>query len=93
MKKQTSIAGKQYKGLDNTYELGKIIKKEKTTVKTYNRSNLIYNSEYRFYEYCNLKNFNSLSRKSKHLISDLFYNQLNKFSRQSETMERMCNCV
>ena len=78
MKKQTDIAEKQYKRLDKTYELDKIIKKEKPTVKKYNRSNLIYDSKYSFYEYYNIKNFNSLSHESKYPFLASCYNELNK---------------
>ena len=59
LKGQTDIAKKQYQKLDDTYELDKVIKKENPTFKKYNRSNLIYNSKYSFYEY--YINFNRLS--------------------------------
>ena len=59
LKKQTDIAEKQCKRLDNTFEPDKINKKEKPTVTKYN----------------------SLSFVSKYPISDLFYNELNKFNR------------
>ena len=81
LKKQTDIAEKQCKRLDNTFEPDKINKKEKPTVTKYNRSNLIYNSIYSFCEYYNIKNIDSLSFVSKYPISDLFYNELNKFNR------------
>ena len=41
LKKQTDIAEKQQKRLGNIYEFDKEIKKEKLTVKKYNRSHLI----------------------------------------------------
>ena len=78
LKAQIDIARKQYQNLDNTYEYDKIIKKEKPTLKKYNRSNLIYDSKYKFYPYYNIKNFGSLSRVSKYPILFLFYSKLNK---------------
>ena len=36
-KSQTDIAKRQYQKLDNTFEFDKIIKKEKPTLKKYNR--------------------------------------------------------
>ena len=45
MKKQTDIAKTEYQKLYNTYELDKITEKEKSTIKKYNRSNLIYKKE------------------------------------------------
>ena len=80
MKKQTSIAGKQYQKLENAYELDKIIEKEKPTVKKYNRSNIIYESKDNFYGYYNIKNFNSLFLESKYQILASSYNKLNKFN-------------
>ena len=74
LKKQTDIAEKQYKKLDNTYEFDRI-KKEKPTIKKYNRSNLIYNSKCSFYEYYNIKHFNSVSLTLKHSNLLSFYNK------------------
>ena len=45
----------------HTYEFDEIIEKENPAFKNYNRSNLIYKSKYSFYEYYEIKNFNSLS--------------------------------
>ena len=64
LKTQTDIAKKQYQKLGNKFKFDKRIKKEKATFKKYNRSNVIYSSKYRFYEYYNI-NFNSLSLTSK----------------------------
>ena len=61
LKAQTDIAKKQYQKLDDPYEFDKIIKKEKPSFKEYNRSILIYNSKYSFYEDYNIKESNSLS--------------------------------
>ena len=91
LKAQTNIAKKQYQTLDDTYEFDKIIKKEKPTFKKYNRSNLIYNSKYSFYENYNI-NFNSLSLISKYKILFSFYNELDNFyslkSQEESTKER-----
>ena len=76
---QTGIAKKQYQKLDNTYDSEKIIKKEKPTLKKYNRSNVIYNGKYSFYEYF-IKKINSLFLTSKYPILLLFYSDLNKFN-------------
>ena len=57
LKKKTDIAEKLWKWLDKI--------KKKTTVKKYNRSNLVYDSKYNFYEYTNIKNVNSLSLELK----------------------------
>ena len=58
----------------------KAIKKEKPTLKKYNRSNPIYDSKHSFYPYFKIKDFNSLSALSKHPILFLFCSELNKFS-------------
>ena len=70
LKTQTDIANKQHQKLDNTFEFDKRIKKEKPTLKKYNRSNVIYSSKYRFYEYynINLKSFSYIKKKK-----NLFY--------------------
>ena len=57
LKKKTDIAEKLCKWLDKI--------KKKTTVKKYNRSNLVYDSKYNFYKYTNIKNVNSLSLELK----------------------------
>ena len=53
-----------YQKVVNTYEFDKIVKKKTNRIIKYNGSNLIENSKYRFYEYYNIKNFNSLSLTS-----------------------------
>ena len=82
LKRQSHIEGKQYQGLIKVYKFDKKegnetikkIKKEhknddkKPTVKEYNRSNLIYNSNHNFYKYCNVKKIDNLSFKSKYLF-------------------------
>ena len=71
LKTQTDIANKQHQKLDNTFEFDKRIKKEKPTLKKYNRSNVIYSSKYRFYEYynINLKSFSYIKKKKPLLQS------------------------
>ena len=49
-KAQADISKKQYQKLDNTYELHKIIKKEKSTLEDYSNLDLMYKSNYSFYE-------------------------------------------
>ena len=78
LKVRTGIAKKQYQKLDDPYHFDKIIKKP--TFKKYNRSNLIYNNKYSFYEYYNIKHFNSLSLPSIYPILLSFYSNLNKFN-------------
>ena len=80
MKKQTDIAQKQYNILDNTNKFDRIIKKEKPTVKKYNRSNLIYDNKHSFYEYYDIKKFNSHSLESNLPILASFDNDLNKYN-------------
>ena len=50
LKTQSDIAKKQYQELDDTYEFDKIFKKEKPTLKKYNKSDLIYGRYYSFYK-------------------------------------------
>ena len=64
--------------IDNNFEFDKTIEKEKPTIEKYNRSNLIYNSKFSFYEYYSI-NFNSLSLKSKFKVLSSLYNELIKF--------------
>ena len=96
LKALTDIANKLYHKLENTFEFDKTIKKEKPTLKKYNRSNLIYNSKHSFYECYNIKNFNSLSLTSKYPFLLSFYNDLNKLNNanlQKETTEEKSECV
>ena len=96
LKALTDIANKLYHKLENTFEFDKTIKKEKPTLKKYNRSNLIYNSKHSFYECYNIKNFNSLPLTSKYPFLLSFYNDLNKLNNanlQKETTEEKIGCV
>ena len=63
LKKQTDTAEKLYKTWDTTYEFDRI-KKQKPTIKKYNRSDLTYIGKYRFYQY----SLNSLSLTSKYKV-------------------------
>ena len=77
LKKQIDIVGKQYRWLNKVYELDKkesdeTINKDddKTpTIKKYNKSNLIYNSNHSFYKYQNFNKFD-ISFKSEHSSRD-----------------------
>ena len=91
LKKQTDIAEKQDKRLDNTYELDRI-KKEKSKIKKCNRSNLMYDSTYDFYEYYNIKHFENLSLASKYPILASFYKNFNSLIPEKEsTKEKKAN--
>ena len=58
LKKQTDNLGRQYQGLDKVYEFDKKGGKwyYTLTVKIYNKSNLLYNSNHSFWKYQNFKN-------------------------------------
>ena len=77
LKAQTDIAKKQYLG--DSFEFDKIIKKNNTQ-KIEQITNLIYESKHNFYPYDKIKNFNSLSLKSKYPIYFSFYSDLSKFN-------------
>ena len=87
LKKQSSVAEKQYQIFDNDYEFD-IIKKEEPTIKKYNRSNLIYHTKFKFYGYYNIPQINTMSPKSKYPILLWFYNDLNKFSNLNPRKQR-----
>ena len=53
---------------------------KKPTVKTYNKSDLIYNSKNSFYENLDIDKFNQCSFVSKKVYI-LFYEEFNEFSR------------
>ena len=46
----------------------------------YNKSDLIYDVNYSFNKYCNIKKFANLSLKSKYSFLANFFNDLNKFN-------------
>ena len=69
LKAKIHIAKKQYQNLHNTYEFDEVIKKEKPTFKSYERSNLMYNSKFSVSEYYNIK----FSLTSKYPTLLLFY--------------------
>ena len=67
LKKHNHIVVKQYQGLNKVYEFDKnkdhkkINKNDKIpTITTYNRSDLICNSNHRFYKYWNIKKLDNL---------------------------------
>ena len=85
LKKQTSVAEKQYQKLDNSYEFDKIIEKE-----NYSKSNLIYDPNHSFHKYyCDRKNNDNLS-----FLND-FFNEFNKLinvnPQKESTKERKIN--
>ena len=85
LKKQTSVAEKQYQKLDNSYEFDKIIEKE-----NYSKSNLIYDPNHSFHKYyCDRKNHDNLS-----FLND-FFNEFNKLinvnPQKESTKERKIN--
>ena len=51
LKKQTSVAEKQYQKLDNTYESDKKIEKQKPTLENYSKLDLLYDGNHSFYKY------------------------------------------
>ena len=66
----------------------KILKDDKkTTLKKYNRSDLIYNRRYSFYKHINIEKFDKLFIKSKYsYLHDVF--NLDKFSRLKTQKEK-----
>ena len=81
LKSQTDIAKKQYQKLDDTFKFDKIIKKEESTFKKCNKSNLIYNSKHSF--------------KSKFSFPHEFLKDLSKFKKlktiKQETEKKKTN--
>ena len=95
-KAQTDITKKQYEKRYNDFEFDETIKKEKPTIKNYNRSNLIYSSKFSFYEYY-IINFNSISLKIQFKFLTSFYHGLIKFYRlilkKESTKEKKRFCL
>ena len=91
MKKQTSVAERQYQKLENTYGFDKIKKRN------YSKSNLIYDANHSFYKYYrDRKNFDGLSFKSKHsFVSNFFVDldQLNNLNPHKEITKEKNECV
>ena len=91
-KAQTDIAKKQYQGLDKAFISNKenknvnesLIKREKTAVKKYNKSNLIYHT-LNFYNHSKDKKFDSLSFNSKYSCLSNFYDDFEKLFRMKPT--------
>ena len=92
LKKQTSIAEKQYNYYKFDKNEYKTIEKETSVGKIYNRSNLMYDSKQRSYEYSIIKNLNNFYPKSKQPNLASFYNDLDKFNnlnpRKGRTKEK-----
>ena len=79
---------KQYQKLEDSFWFDKIIKKEESTFKNYNKLNLIYNSKHNFYKYYqDRKTFYNLSFKSKYSFLHKLLKDLNKF-KQLKTLKR-----
>ena len=87
LKKQTSVAEKQYQKFHNTHRFDRI-KKEKGVIKKYNRLNLVYDSKYSFYEYYNIPNCSTMSPESIYPVLLLFFNDLNKFNNPNKRKKR-----
>ena len=88
-----TLQRKRYQKLDDTYEFDKIIKKEKPRLENYSKSDLIYNSNNRFYKYYrNSKKFVNLSLKSKDSFLVDFFNDLDK-SNKLKTQKETSKCV
>ena len=90
---ETDIAEKQYQKLDDTYKLDKIIEKENPTFKKYNKSNLIYYSNYSIFKYYrNIKKSDNLSFKSMCSFLISFINDLDKCNELKPQKEKK-KCV
>ena len=77
LKNQTIIAEKQYQKFEGVEELTTKNNKE-PTIKKYNRSNLIYNEKFTFYECNDINKFHKLSFESKLSRLNEFSNHLEK---------------
>ena len=55
LKKQTSVAEKQYQKLDNTFESNKNEENKPKNKRNRAKSNLVYNNYFTFYKYDNIK--------------------------------------
>ena len=72
------------------------IKKEKSTLKKYNKSTLVYGSNYSFLKhYCDIKNSDNFSFKSMYSFLIRFFNDLDKSNKlmpqKEETKEKKTN--
>ena len=76
---QADMAKKQYQKLDDTYELDKVIKKEKPTLQNYSKSDPTYDISYSFFKYYrDTKNSDNLSLKSKYSFLVKPFSDLNQ---------------
>ena len=94
LKAQTDIAKKQYQGLNKFFTSDE---KKEPTLKKYNKSDLIYNNKYSFYNnYRDSKKFDKLSFKRRRSLLNNFSKELdksNEFKTQKEKPKRNTRCV
>ena len=84
LKKQTSVAEKQYQIFDKVFnhdEKEKPVKIKKEGSLTTNESSLFYDSKYSFSEYRNVRKYVNDALKSKYNILVKFYNRLDEFKK------------
>ena len=60
LKKQTSVAEKQYQKFDNAFESNKKKDDKKNNKRSWTKSDLVYNNYFTFYKYSNIKESNVL---------------------------------
>ena len=82
LKKRTSVAEKQYEGLNKLFKSDKkekpvTIKKEKPAITR--KSNLMYDRKFSFSDYVNIKEYYHLSFTTKYDKLLSFYHHLNEF--------------
>ena len=85
LKAQTSVAKEQYQGLIKPFRPDE---KKESTIKNYNKSNLMYDRKCSFYKYRDSEEFNNISFKSKYLFLFEFFNDLNKFDNLKAIKEK-----
>ena len=76
LKKQTSVAEKQYQKLENSYEADKIIKRKKPTLENYSKLDLIYDANHSFFKY--YRDRKKIYDLSKHSFLNEFFDDLDK---------------
>ena len=100
LKKKTSVAEKQYQGLNQLFKYDKreeepvIIKKEKPAI--ISASKLMHDNKYSFSNYKNVRKYIDLSFTTKYHKLLLFYHRLNEFrnliprTEKTKLNRRMC---
>ena len=68
LKKQTSVAEKQYQKFNNDFESIKKEEDKRKSKRSRSKSNLVYNNYFTFYKYHNIKDFSKRSFDSKRII-------------------------